>query len=113
MDPVRSGGGHLRERRDPPKQPHRIRCTGRYRCANEAVVSGRGRAGRGNCESRRPAMGRVFSIMKKWLKRIGLAMLIAALLIGALVAYAYFVEPRQFVVVNETLSVPNWSPQLN
>lgn len=51
--------------------------------------------------------------MKKWLKRIGLALLVVAILVGGLVAYAYFVGPRQFVVVEETLSVPNWDPALN
>lgn len=51
--------------------------------------------------------------MKKWLKRIGLVLLTGIVLIGVLAAYAYFVEPRQFVVVNETLAVPNWDPALN
>ena len=51
--------------------------------------------------------------MKKWLKRIGLVLLTIIVLIGGLTAYAYFVEPRRFVVVEETLSVPNWDPALN
>ena len=36
-----------------------------------------------------------------------------ALLIGVFLSYAYFIEPRQFVVVEDTLSVPHWSPNLN
>src|SRR5881394_4100679 len=51
--------------------------------------------------------------MKKWLKRIGLVLLTIIVLIGGLAAYAYFVEPRRFVVVEETLAVPNWDPALN
>src|SRR5688572_1158287 len=51
--------------------------------------------------------------MKKWLKRIGLAILTVVVLVGLLAAYAYFVEPRQFVVVEERLAVPNWSSALN
>lgn len=51
--------------------------------------------------------------MKKWLKRIGLVIGILVLLIAAFLGYAYFIEPRQFVVVQETLAVPNWSPDLN
>ena len=49
--------------------------------------------------------------MKQWLKRIGLVVLSLAGLIGLLAAYAYFVEPRQFEVVQETLAVPNWDPR--
>ena len=51
--------------------------------------------------------------MKKWLKRIGLALLGTAIAIGLLMAYAYFVEPRRFVVVEETIAVPHWDSQLN
>ena len=51
--------------------------------------------------------------MKKWLKRIGLAALGMAMLIGVLLAYAYFIEPRQFVIVEETLTVPYWDRELN
>ena len=51
--------------------------------------------------------------MKKWFKRFALAMGTLALLIAVLLSYAYFIEPRQFVVVEETLAVPNWSPNLN
>jgi predicted MPP superfamily phosphohydrolase len=51
--------------------------------------------------------------MKKWFKRFAMTMGTIAILIAVLVSYAYFIEPRQFVVVEETLSVPNWSPILN
>ena len=51
--------------------------------------------------------------MKTWLKRIGLVVLAIVVLIGGLALYAYFVEPRQFVVVEETLAIPNWDPALN
>jgi uncharacterized protein len=51
--------------------------------------------------------------MKKWLKRIGLVLLAIIVLIGGLLTYAYFVEPRQFVVVEESIVVPNWDPALN
>ena len=39
--------------------------------------------------------------MKKWFKRIGLALLVIILVIGVIAAYAYFIEPRQFVVVED------------
>ena len=51
--------------------------------------------------------------MKNWLKRIALALLAIAISIALLLGYAYFVEPRQFVVVEETLAVPNWDRELN
>ena len=51
--------------------------------------------------------------MKKWLKRIGLTLLVIVLLLGMLVGYAYFIEPRQLVIVEETLAVPNWDPELD
>ncbi|MDM7923209.1 MAG: metallophosphoesterase [Pyrinomonadaceae bacterium] len=51
--------------------------------------------------------------MKKWLKRIGLFIGVLTLLLAVFLSYAYFIEPRQFVVVEETLAVPNWSPYLN
>ena len=51
--------------------------------------------------------------MKKWLKRLAVFLLSVVLLIGLVAAYAYFVEPRQLVIVQETLSVPNWDPELN
>ena len=51
--------------------------------------------------------------MKKWLKRIGLALLVVVIMIAGLLAYAYFVGARQFEVVEDTLVVPNWDPKLN
>ncbi len=51
--------------------------------------------------------------MKKWLKRIGIGFGLLAVLFSAFLSYAYFIEPRRFVVVEETLAVPNWSPKLN
>lgn len=51
--------------------------------------------------------------MKKWLKRIGIVIGALTLLTAAFLSYAYFIEPRQFVIVTETLAVPNWSPKLN
>jgi predicted MPP superfamily phosphohydrolase len=51
--------------------------------------------------------------MKKWLKRIAIFLLIVVLLFGGLLAYAYFIGPRQFEVVQETLAVPNWDSKLN
>lgn len=51
--------------------------------------------------------------MKKLLKRIGLVIGTFLLLIGLLVSYSYFIGARKFVVVEETLTVPNWSAKLN
>lgn len=51
--------------------------------------------------------------MKRWLKRIGLVLLLIFLGIGSVVAYAYFIEPRQFVVVEQDLTVSNWEPKLD
>lgn len=51
--------------------------------------------------------------MKRWLKRIGLILGAIALLIAVFLSYAYFIEPRQFVIVEETVAVPNWSSDLN
>lgn len=51
--------------------------------------------------------------MKKWLKRIGLVVGVVALFIAIFLSYAYYIEPRQFVVVQETIGVPNWSNELN
>lgn len=51
--------------------------------------------------------------MKKWLKRIGIGLSVVIALVGSFVAYSYFVGPRKFEVVTETISVPNWSPKLN
>lgn len=51
--------------------------------------------------------------MKKWLKRIGIFLLVVVLLFGGVLAYAYFIGPRQFEVIEETLAVPNWDAKLN
>ena len=51
--------------------------------------------------------------MKKWLKRIGLGLAVVIGLIGLLAAYAYLIEPRRLVIVEETITVPNWDAQLN
>lgn len=51
--------------------------------------------------------------MKKWLKRIGIAFVSLVLLVVCFLLYAYFVGARGFVVVEETLAVPNWSSDLN
>ncbi len=51
--------------------------------------------------------------MKKWLKRIGILFSSLALLLAVFLSYSYFVEPRQFVVVEQTIHVPNWSPNLD
>jgi hypothetical protein len=51
--------------------------------------------------------------MKRWLKRIGIGFGLFVLLVAVFLSYAYFIEPRQFVVIEETLVVPNWSPNLN
>lgn len=51
--------------------------------------------------------------MKKWFKRIGVAFASLVLLVVCFLLYAYFIGARGFVVVEETLAVPNWSPKLN
>lgn len=51
--------------------------------------------------------------MKKWFKRISLVFGIFAVLLTAFLSYSYFIEPRQFVVVSETISVPHWSKELD
>jgi uncharacterized protein len=51
--------------------------------------------------------------MRKWLKRIGLAFLAITTLIVGLALYSYHVGARDFVVVEETLTVPNWSSGLD
>lgn len=51
--------------------------------------------------------------MKLWLKRFSLTLLIFALLIAVFLGYSYFIGARSFIVVEQTLSVPNWSPTLN
>lgn len=51
--------------------------------------------------------------MKKWLKRIGIAFGTLAFLLSMFLSYAYFIEPRRFVVINESLTIPNFSSNLN
>jgi len=51
--------------------------------------------------------------MKKWLKRIAIFFAALTLFIGAFLAYAYFIGARGFVVIEETLAVPNWTPKLS
>ena len=51
--------------------------------------------------------------MKKWLKRIGLLIGVLAILLGLFLSYSYFIEPRQFVVVNDAIAVPHWDGRLN
>ncbi len=51
--------------------------------------------------------------MKKWLKRIGIVLSVLILLVAAFLSYAYFIEPRRFVIVEETLAVPHWNKELN
>ncbi len=51
--------------------------------------------------------------LKKWVKRIGVAAGILVSAVGVLLAYSYFVEPRSFVITEETLTVPHWSSKLN
>lgn len=51
--------------------------------------------------------------MRKWLKKIGLIFGAFGLLIAVFLSYAYFIEPRRFVVIKETIEVPNWDPRLN
>lgn len=51
--------------------------------------------------------------MKKWLKRIGKTIGAFLVVLAIFLSYAYFIEPRRFVIVEETLTVPNWSPNLN
>lgn len=51
--------------------------------------------------------------MKKWLKRFAVMLLSLVILLGALLGYAYFIEPNRLVINEISLSVPNFSPQLN
>lgn len=51
--------------------------------------------------------------MKKWLKRIAITLFTIIVLLSFFLSYAYFIEPKKFVVVEETIAVPNWSPKLN
>ena len=51
--------------------------------------------------------------MKKLILRILTAILIIAALLGAALAYAYYIEPRRLVITEAELHVPNFSPALN
>jgi len=51
--------------------------------------------------------------MKKTLKWFGMTVGVIALLIGSLALYSYYIGARGFVVVEETLAVPNWNPDLS
>lgn len=51
--------------------------------------------------------------MKKWIKRIAVAIGTLVLLIAVFLSYSYFVEPRRFVVVEKTIALPNWDPKLD
>lgn len=51
--------------------------------------------------------------MKKFLKNILSALATILLLLSLPLAYAYFIEPSRLVTREETLSVPNWSANLN
>lgn len=51
--------------------------------------------------------------MKKFLKNILSALATIMLLLSLPLAYAYFIEPDRLVIREETLSVPNWSANLN
>lgn len=51
--------------------------------------------------------------MKKWLKRAAIFISLIFLLLSAVGAYSYFVEPRRLVVNQAELSIPHWSANLN
>ncbi len=51
--------------------------------------------------------------MKKTLKWFGITVAAFALFIAALAAYSYYVGAREFAVVEESVEVPNWNPELN
>ena len=51
--------------------------------------------------------------MKKFLKNILSAFATILLLLSLPMAYAYFIEPDRLVIREETLSIPNWSANLN
>ena len=51
--------------------------------------------------------------MKKWLKRISLAILALLLAVGASAGYAYFIEPSLLTVDHVELKVPNSSGAIN
>ena len=51
--------------------------------------------------------------MKLLLKRILLVFAAIILIITLLLSYAYFIEPRQFVITEKTISVQNWTSEAN
>ncbi len=51
--------------------------------------------------------------MRKWIKRIGLVIVAVALSLTAALGYAYFIEPHRLVITEASVSVPNFSPELN
>lgn len=51
--------------------------------------------------------------MRKWIKRIGLTIVIVAVLLTAALGYAYYIEPKRLVITKATVAVPNFSPKLN
>jgi len=53
------------------------------------------------------------SKMKLLLKRILFVFAAIILTIALLLGYAYFIEPRQFVITRKTISVENWASQIN
>lgn len=56
----------------------------------------------------------ISSIMLKKILKIAISTLgFLTLLVSIFLSYAYFVEPRQFVVIEDTITVPNWSKDLN
>jgi predicted MPP superfamily phosphohydrolase len=51
--------------------------------------------------------------MKKWFKRIGISVILAAALLAATLSYAYYIEPNRLLITEATLVVPNFNPKLN
>lgn len=51
--------------------------------------------------------------MRKWLKRIGVTIVVLVVLLTAALGYAFFIEPKRLVINETTLAVPNFSPKLN
>jgi uncharacterized protein len=51
--------------------------------------------------------------MRRWLRRIGSAFGILVLLISLFLSYSYFIEPRRFVVIEDTVQIPHFDQKLN